>query len=452
VPLQLGQRVKAEISGLELEVIRKLGEGTQGEVYLVEGPDGYQAVKWYKPEQATAEQRAAILYLVRTGPPFGAAGKRFIWPLDLVTRAGSSQFGYLMHRIDTGRFAELGECWAHLKPVPNFSAIAEISYQLANSYRALHLSGHCYRDISAGNLMFDPVTGDVLICDNDNVGVNRQSRSQVWGTMEYMAPEIIRGEQDPSTQTDLHSLAVLLFYLWVWHHPFHGLREYRFRCWDIPAKKSVYGESPVFIFDPGDPSNALPREPDYETARERWGFCPQALKDTFIRAFSEGVRNPNRRVTEGEWQALFASVRDSLVFCPSCRAENFTEGDAGSGRCWHCGMPLPTPPSLLIRRGGMENRLTLAIGTTIRRRHIAPASPQEDGTEILGTVVAHPSIAGAAGIRNSSPQPWQCTFPDGITTTVAPGRAVPLNPGTAIQIEGATVTITATQDGEEDDG
>ncbi len=228
----------------QLHVIKKLGEGTQGEVYLVSGPQGYQAVKWYKPDQATPDQRAAILYLVRTGPPYGAAGRRFIWPLDLVTLENSDQFGYLMMRIDMTRFAELGEIWAHLKPVPNFSALSEISYQLANSYRALHLSGHCYRDISAGNLMFDPVTGDILICDNDNVGVNRQSRCQVWGTMEYMAPEIIQCRVDPSTQTDLHSLAVLLFYLWVWHHPFHGETGVPLSLLGYPGKKeSVRGGS-----------------------------------------------------------------------------------------------------------------------------------------------------------------------------------------------------------------
>ena len=54
----------------------------------------------------------------------------------------------------------------------------------------LHLNGYCYRDISSGN-MVDPDTGDVLICDNDNVGINRQSDSQVDGTYEFMAPEVI---------------------------------------------------------------------------------------------------------------------------------------------------------------------------------------------------------------------------------------------------------------------
>lgn len=446
MPLTLGDRVRAEISGRDLEVIKKLGEGTQGEVYLVESPDGYQAVKWYKREQATAEQRAAILYLVRTGPPFGSAGNRFIWPRDLVTRQGSGQFGYLMDRIDTRRFAELGECWAHLKPVPNFSALCEISYQLANSYRALHLSGHCYRDISAGNLMFDPVCGDILICDNDNVGINRQSLSQVWGTMEYMAPELIRGETDPSTQTDLHALAVLLFYLWVWHHPFHGEMEYRFHCWDIPAKKKVYGDTPVFVFDPTDLSNALPRDPDYATARERWSYCPGPIQETFTRAFTEGLDNPGRRVTEGEWQALFSRMKDSLVLCPDCRAENFSSEEGNQTRCWHCKKTIPPPPCIVIRRPWGDTRLALSFGTTVRRRHIGSSSPQEDGSEIVGTVIPHPAIAGAAGIRNSSPSPWQCTFPDGKTVDVPPGRAVPLNPGTLIRVEGVTLTITADED------
>lgn len=439
MPLAPGQRVRAEISGTELEVIRKLGEGTQGEVYLVESSAGYQAVKWYKPEQATVDQRAAILYLVRSGPPYGAAGKRFIWPRDLVTRAGSSQFGYLMDRIDTRRFAELGECWAHLKPVPNFSALCEISYQLANSYRALHLSGHCYRDISAGNLMFDPVTGDILICDNDNVGVNRQSQSQVWGTMEYMAPEIVRGEADPSTQTDLHSLAVLLFYLWVWHHPFHGEREYNFHCWDIPAKKQVYGVSPVFVFDPKDRSNSLPADPDYETARERWEYCPPVLRETFIRAFSEGLASPDRRVTEGEWQSLFSGMKDTIAACHHCRAENFY---APGSTCWHCHHPLAAPPFINLRRSSCDIRIALSLGTTIRRRHITSSSPEEDGSEIIGTVVAHPAIAGAAGLRNNTRLAWRCTFHGGKCVEVPPGRAVPLNDGTEVWVDGATLTVT----------
>jgi serine/threonine protein kinase len=291
--------------------------------------------------------------------------------------------------------------------------------------------------------MFNPVSGDILICDNDNVGVNRQSRCQVWGTMEYMAPEIIRGENDPSTQTDLHSLAVLLFYLWVWHHPFHGKMEYQFYCWDIPAKKKVYGESPVFVFDPENPANALPRDPDYATAKERWHYCPQELQETFIRAFTDGLVDPNRRVTEGEWQNLFSRIKDSIIVCPKCRGENFSGTNGERVKCWHCHTPLVSPPAIIIQRTGGDICLLLSLGATIRRRHIGQSSANDDGAAIIGTVVPHPVIAGAAGIRNNSSGIWHCRFSDGTTTDVPPDRAVPLNPGTEIKVEGVTITITS---------
>lgn len=441
MPLASGQKIIAETLKTEFFVVKKIGEGTQGEVYLVRGSGGDKTVKWYKAGQATQEQRDAIQYLVRTGPPYGAAGKRFIWPLDLVTIPDTKQFGYLMDLIDMQQYAELGEVWAHLKPVPNLSALCEISYQLANSYRALHLSGHCYRDISAGNLMFDPKTGNVLICDNDNVGVNRQSRCQVWGTMEYMAPELILGNADPSTTTDLHALAVLLFYLWVWHHPFHGDMEYQYHCWDIPAKKQVYGTDPVFVFDPENTKNRLPEDPDYTIARKRWALCPPDLQAMFIRAFTEGLCNPDRRVTEGEWQNLFCELKDSIVLCPVCHAENFSPLASTPVSCWHCHTTVHMPPYLLIQRGGNGAYLALSLGTNLLSRHIQGINGTNDGTNVIGRVVSHPTISGAAGIRNLSNQSWDAEFPNGTRSQVPPGRAVPLNPQTSITIDGVTCTV-----------
>src|SRR5262249_43447765 len=166
--LNAGQTVRAEMQGYDLTVKKKLGEGGQGAVYLVEGPKGPFALKWYSEQQATPEQAASIRELVDK-PLGGQAGRRFVRPLDLVGAPGSQQFGDLMWQSDTSRYAELPEVQLHLKPVPSYPVLCEITYQAANSYRALHLAGLCYRDVSEGNLMFDPGTGDVLICDNDNV-------------------------------------------------------------------------------------------------------------------------------------------------------------------------------------------------------------------------------------------------------------------------------------------
>jgi serine/threonine protein kinase len=50
-----------------------------------------------------------------------------------------------------------------------------------------------------------------LIADNDNVSVDGAGVLGVLGTPRFMAPEIVRGETVPSTQTDLFSLSVLIF-------------------------------------------------------------------------------------------------------------------------------------------------------------------------------------------------------------------------------------------------
>src|SRR5712691_9584783 len=139
--LLIGSQVTAETLGWQLTIQKKLGEGGQGVAYLASGPAGNLVVKWYNAEQATDAQRQAIRQLVKDGPPTGLAGQRFVWPLDVVTAPQSRRFGSLMSVID----------------------------------RVLHLRGMCYRDISKGNLMFDSRTGEVLICDNDNVGIKWQT-------------------------------------------------------------------------------------------------------------------------------------------------------------------------------------------------------------------------------------------------------------------------------------
>lgn len=428
--LQKGQLVYAETLQQRLIVQEKLGEGGQGEVYSVTDGENTYAVKWYNLEQSTAEQKQAIHYLVKQGGPIGIAGQRFIWPLDIITIAEIKQFGYLMPLIDTNRFAELGEVQAHRKPAPSLATLCEISYQIANSYRALHLSGYCYRDISAGNVMFDSNSGEVLICDNDNIGINRQSKSQVWGTMEYMAPELILGKADPSIETDLYALAVLLFNIWVWHHPFHGEMEYNIYVWDIPAKRRIYGEIPVFIFDPVDHRNKLPNDPEYSTANKRWNYCPPSLQALFIRAFTDGIQNPSLRVTEGEWQELFLQLKNGSIACPKCQAENLW--DKTQLNCWHCNIKIPIAPKLILTDETSQQIVLLTSKKQIFTEY-----------KLIGQVVQNPNNPKIWGIRNLTKIEWTALFPDGTKKIIEPQRAAPLKLGLKLKIGEVEAEIVA---------
>ncbi len=442
--LSIGQQVTATAFQSPVTVTHKLGEGGQGIVYQVDSAHGPQALKWYNSVQATEEQRQAIHTLVQSGPPRGPAGRRFVWPLSLVTAPHTPLFGYLMPLIETQRFATLDEVRARLKPAPDYPTLCAISAQIANSYRALHLDGYCYRDLNTGNLLFDPRTGEVLICDNDNVGVNCTSQCQVLGTMEFMAPEVILGQADPSTETDLYSLASLLFHLWCWHHPLHGLLEYNVRCWDLPAKRYVYGERPVFLFDPQDASNRPPNDPDYAGVRRLWQHCPPSLRELFLRAFTVGLRDPARRVTEGEWQRLFWHLRDGAIPCPACQAANLWEPALPTLSCWHCGKPIALPSRLLCQhRDGTRTTVLLSRDATLLERHLNPTALDDEALSVRGQVVQHPSDPHIFGLRNLTATPWRATFADGTVQEVAPQRAAPLNLGLRLDIAGVVAEMVA---------
>jgi hypothetical protein len=292
--------------------------------------------------------------------------------------------------------------------------------------------------------MFDPATGEVLICDNDNVGVNRQSACQVWGTLEYMASELVRGEvTQPSTETDLHSLAVLLFLLWVSHHPMHGQMEYQIRMWDLPAKKLVYGVNPVFIFDPTDTRNRLPNDPDYTPAAKRWADRPKGMRDLFTRAFTVGLKTPAQRVTEGEWQALFTQLKDGAIDCPGCRAANLWEPGATGLACWHCKKPIPIPPRLTFPHAGGTHHLLLTRTAKVRRRHVDPMGPDGQAEQVIGEVSQNPAKPSVWGLRNLTTVPWVATAADGQSAEVPPQKSAPLTAGLKINIAGTVATIVA---------
>src|SRR6185437_13177112 len=66
----------------------------------------------------------------------------------------------------------------------------------------------------------------------------------------------------PSSLTDLHSLAVFLFYLFMHGHPLEGVRTDSSYSWASDDHHSEtdlalrhFGTEPVFIFDPDDHSN-----------------------------------------------------------------------------------------------------------------------------------------------------------------------------------------------------
>ncbi|MBD0371119.1 MAG: serine/threonine protein kinase [Pyrinomonadaceae bacterium] len=431
--LEPGRRVRTESSGMVCEVEGFLGGGGQGEVYRAKAGGQNLALKWYFPASATSEQRSALETLIRMGSP----SQRFLWPLELVSASSIKGYGYIMP-LREARYKSIVDMMKR-RIEPGFRALATAGLELSHSYLQLHAKGLCYRDISFGNVFFDPDSGEVLICDNDNVAVDGQSVSGVYGTPRFMAPEIVTGETVPNTQTDLFSLAVLLFYIFMMHHPLEGKKELAIKCLDLPAMRKLYGTEPVFIFDPVDTSNA-PDPVQHKNALLFWGIYPEFLRELFIKAFTEGIRDPQHgRVRESNWRAAMARLRDSIIYCGNCKAENFYDADAmtvsrQAASCWSCRQNLRLPPRLRIGR----NLVMLNHDTQLFPHHVDDEK-RYDFSQPVATIAQHPTDPNIWGLKNLSSNNWSSTNRKGEVSDVWPGRSVTLAVGTRInfgQVEG----------------
>jgi serine/threonine protein kinase len=428
---KVGQEIPLPVSGRTARVERFIGEGGQGSVFEVTFDDGSpnQALKWYFPATGTEQQRLAIESLVRRGAPTS----RFLWPSEVVDSDTTHAFGYLMP-LRPAEFVTLASLLKGRVEVR--SAIrTTLCRDLAHSFLNLHSQGLCYRDISFANIFLDPMTGRTLICDNDNVAIDDGSPSPVLGTRKFMAPEIVRGEAEPSTVTDLWSLSVLLFYILVVGHPLLGRRELEFPTWDEDAEVVMFGREPVFVFHPTDDRNRP--DPDHHgPMTANWETLTSRVRELFTSTFTDGVFAGNRRVRESIWQRAMSGLEDSIMLCPRCGAENFFDPKIEGMTCWACARPLGTPMRLQFTDGRW---VAMSDATRLWSHHVSRI-PNYDFETPVAEVVRHPDRQ-VWGLRNLSDQPWRVKPPNGDEVAVEPGRAFGLVPGTLFRFGETEATL-----------
>lgn len=397
--LKIGTTILSE--GIQYKILDELGSGGQGIVYKVSDDSALYALKWYNRQTATPEQYRAIEALIEKGPP----NDRFVWPISIAEGASTENFGYLMPLIDTKRFTKLSHYFGSEMRVRRFEPILTACIQMAHSFYDLHLNGLCYKDISFGNVFIDFNNGDVQICDNDNVTFDNLTHAEEnWGTQGFMAPEIMRGDQPPSSLSDLFSLSVVIFRMLHFQHPLQGKREYDIEIADFDALMELYGKHPVFIYDPKDTSNR-PVKGKKDMADYFWPYYPESIKNRFVEAFTEGLTNPEMRVRESVWIKELALLRSALMYCYSCGNQVFYRREClnSSYSCPHCHKEIEyLPPRLKV-----GNRILLLNHDTILYANQILESNLMDYDKPFLKVEVHPVHEKFWGIRNLTENAWK---------------------------------------------
>lgn len=248
-----------------------------------------------------------------------------------------------------------------VEEIGDFRSMLQLSISLARSVRRMHQAGLAHSDLSCNNVLIDPKSGSCVIIDIDSLVVPGLFPPEVVGTHGYIAPEVLETmelpsgdprRKLPSSYTDLHALAVLLYEYLLMRHPLEGPRIY---SPNSPEEDDflAFGPKATFIEDPQDSSN---RPPDLDLTIQDLG---PFLEKLFLRAFVDGLHHPNERPTAMEWEKGLVQTWDLLHPCenPECAAKWFILHDPRRPVCPFCGTR--------VRR---ENMLRLRLKSQIRGR------------------------------------------------------------------------------------
>jgi serine/threonine protein kinase len=206
-------------------VIRLLGQGGMGKVYLAEDAELQRQVAVKVPRLSGAQDERERTQFLQEARAAAAVRHPHVCPIHDVGIDQDTHYLVMAH-IQGESLAE------RLKRVGAFAdqrLAARLALQIAEGLAAVHARGIIHRDLKPGNILLDE-SGQALLTD---FGLARPtfrnetstSPDMVAGTPAYMAPEQVCVELgEPSPRTDVYSLGVVLYEMLTGRLPFQGTK------------------------------------------------------------------------------------------------------------------------------------------------------------------------------------------------------------------------------------
>jgi len=260
----------------QYKVIKKLGDGGMGAVYLAEDVlvGRHVAIKVLARKYSENPE-----FLARFRREMRAAGK-LKHPNVMGIHAAGEEMGYHFFVMEYGDGESLDKILKRDHFLPWGNAL-NVATQVARGLKHAHDKGILHRDVKPGN-MFVTTDGTVKIMD---LGLSKDFHEArptfetqagvALGTPHYISPEQARGDKEIDGRADIYSLGATLYHLVTGQTPFQGSSA------AVIMLKHLNAEVP-------DPRTVKPELPEVaariiqrmmaKNTEERYGNCDDLLK------------------------------------------------------------------------------------------------------------------------------------------------------------------------------
>ncbi len=212
----------AEFLGVQFQVVRELGRGGMGVVFLARDIALHRlvAIKVLRYEfTASEEHRERFRREARLTARLSHPG---IVPVYGFGEVGDLVY-IVMKYVHGESLAERMRRDGRLAP----AEAGRLLHDLALALDSAHRDGVIHRDLKAENILIERGTGRAMLTDFGvalarSLDPVRADASRVFGTPHYMSPEQALGELALDGRSDLYSLGVLGYYMVSGRLPFDG--------------------------------------------------------------------------------------------------------------------------------------------------------------------------------------------------------------------------------------
>ena len=299
------------------------------------------------------------------------------WPKDIVkcNVDGVNKFGIVCPRYDkkyyfsSGRFVgkeKEGKFFTSAKLRKRYLENAQKGYwlsyfhiciKLARAIKVLHNNNLSHTDLSYKNVLVNPLDGSAYIIDLDGIVPFNDKSLGIYGTPDFIAPEVLASIDDnssakdnavPRKKADEHALATLIYMYLLYRHPLKGKRTLSSDP-DMDERLCM-GAKALFIEDPDDLSN----RPDFKNISEselpfaNVNAIPYTVTGPYVSnlissAFVTGLHEPKSRPSAGEWEKALISTVDLILPCSNNNCEQryfvYKPADKNNQICPFCCSP-----------------------------------------------------------------------------------------------------------------